>query len=217
MNQTYLFIPSGKTEDKLRLLFPKHTRFIVPNAGECEILSYKKDAKYNILNWTVEKKWPVDHANEFLEYELFNTPLIGFIKLHSQYQSSSFIYCDVTNLANAQNAGALNDALKVLLKYCKNKTMILLDGLLQDNHSIYEEIVRWATDCILITELESQKFRTVLVNYPLKNMPLLTSGKTAAESQRIKRKAERWSRNFSELPKPEQDRIMIDLLTQYCN
>jgi hypothetical protein len=215
INPKVLFANNNNFEESLCLLFPKHIRFFSLNTASCEIFKYKKDSKYNVLNWVDEIDWPNDNTNEFLTYEIHEESHNDFIDRYNYGFPEGFLYADLRRNEENTTNFSLNDILNKLLNSTHNPTLITYSSKMDLTHKELAAINKWSIQNYIIIDPNTSEVVNVLTNYDIKRTSVGSVGINASERQRITRKSLRWQSGFNRLPSKEQDYILMNLIGIY--
>jgi hypothetical protein len=210
-----VFSVRNSFESSLSLLFPKHTTFYCLDTGDCEIFQYKKDSKYNVLNWAGECLWPNDNANEFLTYQIHTETHIKFIDRCIYEYDEGFLYADLRSFTHKGTNNLFKEILTKLLTITNIPTLITYSSSLNLSDSIFDIINNWSTQNYLVINPQSGEVINVLTNYDMNKTKIGSAGVNAIDRQRISRKSSRWVAGFEHLPTKEQDYILMNLIGTY--
>lgn len=215
INPKIVFSIRNSFESSLALLFTKHTTFYCLNTGDCEIFKYKKDSKYNILNWRTEPIWPNDNANEFLTYKIYNDTYLEFIDRCVYDNYEGFLYADLRDLNIESTNNLFNEILTKLLNISHIPTLITFSPQIKLSDSEFDKINNWSNQNYLVINPQSGEVVNVITNYDMKKTKIGSAGVNAIDRQRISRKSKRWEKGFGNLPDKEKDYILMNLIGIY--
>ncbi len=199
-------------------LMPPHETYIEAFLGTGEIMKRKAPALYNIgidLNQSMIDKFDYARVDELLCEDS--------IKYLSQYQPKgrTAIYLDPTYVHDTRTSKArykfeMTDGdhrrlIAASKKFDNSNTFVLLSGY---RNEIYKELLSdwWSKDFQAMTR-GGVRTETVWCNFKPSDMHYHTfAGENFTDRQRIKRKAERWAKNYESLPLGERQAVLTALL-----
>lgn len=214
-----LLSTKNRFESTLCLLFPKHKTFFSLNTDDCEILNYKKDSKFNVLNWPNNFDWPNDNANEFLSYDIskdtYKEFLSTFIGKYNNVFSEGFLYANLINYDENEFNYSFSQLLLKIFSATKTPTLITYPSNKELTDSLLSAIKKWSTDSYMIINPDNGQLMNIIINYNIKGSAIGSIGSNAIERQRISRKCFRWRSKFDSLPKVEKGNILMNLIEIY--
>lgn len=197
------------------MLFPKHNTFFSFNTGDCEILNYKKDSKFNILNWICKPIWPTKYTNEFLSYTIYNDTFYDFLDKCDYDIDKGFLYVNLISADIDLSSDVLEGYLTTLVNITNVRVLIAYPSKLTFSNNLLAKIEKWSQQNYLIINTHDKEFVNILTNYKIQDTSIGSVGIDALDRQRIKRKCSRWVSGIDNLPKEEKDFILMNMVTSY--
>lgn len=199
-------------------LMPPHEIYIETFLGTGAIMKKKAPAQYNI---GIDKSVSMIDKFDYAADELICGDAIEYLSKY-QPKGKTVIYNDPPYMPSTRTSKARyeheltpNDHTKLIdnLKAISDPdTYIILSGYKND---LYEELLKgwWSKDFQAMTR-GGVRTETVWCNFEPGDIHYHTyAGKDFTDRQRIKRKAERWAKNFKNLPIAERQAILNAILT----
>ncbi len=209
-----IFTDKDNFEHSISQLFPKHNTFFCLDTDDCNILKYKKDSKYNILNWSSKIDWPNEHGNEFLSYEIYNDSYMDFIVRCDHEFSKGFLYANLILYSNNKTP-SFESILTKIFSVCNIPVLIIYSSEVKFSNTLCNKINKWSIQNYLIVNTHNRQVMNVLTNYEVKETIIGSAGDNASDQQRISRKSSRWQSGLCKLPSKEQDFIIMNLIDEY--
>ncbi|AVI68326.1 DNA methylase [Shewanella sp. WE21] len=205
-------------------LIPPHQTYVEAFLGTGAIMRRKAPAQTNIgieINQSVIDKFNHAAAELNISMNIINANAIEWLKTFKP-TGKTVIYLDPpyvhsTRTSNARYKNELTDAdhaeLLATIKKLANTpdTYIIISGY---RNALYDvELHNWYSKDFQAMTRGGVRTETVWCNFlPGEQHYHTFAGKDFTDRQRIKRKAERWAKNFEALPAAERQAVMAALL-----
>lgn len=205
-------------------LIPPHQTYVEAFLGTGAIMRRKAPAQSNIgieINQSVIDKFNHAAAELNLSMNIINANAIEWLKAFAP-SGKTVIYLDLpyvhsTRTSNARYKNELTDAdhaeLLATIKKLANTpdVYIIISGYRNPLYDV--ELQSWYSKDFQAMTRGGVRTETVWCNFmPGEQHYHTFAGKDFTDRQRIKRKAERWAKNFEALPVAERQAVMAALL-----
>lgn len=211
MNYTF-FLKDISFEYLVAALLPKHKHYVETWVSNSLLISVKKLAPHNSINWSqdidIERQQEIEEILEFGKvsntkydpHEFFETTL----NLVDAVIVSDF------SCMKEDKARKFVDAIFPRLCDTQSPALIVADSQIMQAH--IENLPKNIQTALLI-DPDSKRYFTLAANYDLSTTPAFNLGKTSVDRQSNARRAERWSEKLESLPKDLQILLLSALLS----
>lgn len=217
-NESYLGAKSGSgVYQAIINLMPPHETYIEAFLGTGAVMKRKAPAQRNI--GLDKDKACIDSFDYAGESELHCTDAFRFLSDFDYASAGSvLVYCDPPYVHSTRTSQARyrheltdDDHRRLLAILNKIPARVILSGY---RNAIYDELLSgwWSMDFQAMTR-GGVRTETVWCNFNPGEVHYHSfAGKNFTDRQRIKRKAQRWANDFSQLPPAERQAILAALL-----
>lgn len=196
-------------------LMPPHSTYIETHLGGGAIMKRKPPAQKNIgidLDSKALSEFSCDYPVDLIHQNAHE-----FLSRYN-YTGHEFIYCDPPYLLATRSSKRRyrydytdGDHIKLLEILDSLPCKVILSGYPSD---LYNEMLpTWSTKTIQVMNQAGVRTEKIWYNYDI-SQPFWSSyaGKNFTDRQRVKRKAQRWAKNYKSLPKAEQLTILSAIM-----
>ncbi len=198
-------------------VMPPHDTYIEAFLGTGGIMKRKAPAMRSI---GVDLNPECIDAFDYPAAELYQADALTFLK-DFDYQGQTLVYCDppylhATRTSQARYQHEMSDddhkqLLNTLLSLPEN-VRVIVSGY---RSSMYDDtLTHWWSKDFQAMSRGGVRTETIWCNFEPSNVHYHTfAGENRTERQRIKRKAQRWAKNFEALPRPERQAVLSAILS----
>lgn len=196
-------------------LMPPHTTYIETHLGGGAIMKRKPPAQKNIgidLDSTTLSRFTCEY-----QVELIHQNAHEFLSNYN-YTGQELIYCDPPYLLSTRSSERRyrydytnNDHIRLLSILGSLTCKVILSGYPSE---LYDRILcTWNSKTLQVMNQAGVRTEKIWYNYDI-DQPFWSSyaGKNFTDRQRIKRKAQRWAKNYASLPKAEKLAILSAIM-----
>ena len=196
-------------------MMPPHTTYIETHLGGGAIMKRKPPASYNIgidLDSNALSQFSCSYS-----VHLINECAHQFLSSYS-FSDDELIYCDPPYLLETRTSSrkyrfyyTKQDHLKLLALLKTLPCHVILSGY---PSSLYDELLpKWNSTELQAMNQSGVRTEKLWFNFTIDRLHwIYFAGKNFTDRQRIKRKAQRWAKNYQSLPKAERLAVLSAIM-----
>lgn len=196
-------------------MMPPHDTYIETHMGGGAIMKRKPPARHNI-GIDIDPQ-PLSNFDCHYPVELVNSCAHDFLT-HYDFQGNELVYCDPPYLIQTRTSQRRyrfdyreQDHIELLALLKTLPCHIIVSGY---PSSLYDDLLKaWRVTQLQVMNQGGVRTEKLWFNFAIDRVHWASvAGKNFTDRQRIKRKAQRWGKNYAALPKAERLAVMAAMM-----